>query len=311
MAIRSMRIEYGNFVTEIGKQLKNIVVLEGDLKESTQSVQFQNKFPNRYFEIGVAEQNMVGIAAGLSLEGKIPIVHSFATFISMRACEQVRTTVAYPNLNVKFVVTHAGISAGSAGPTHHAIEDIAIMRSIPNMTVLVPGDVSEMKQVVVAALEYDGPVYIRLPAGETEDIYQDNDSFSIGKATILRNGKDLTIITTGVMVREAVVAADNLKNDHGINTRVLQMASVKPIDANAIMEAAEETGLIVTVEEHNVFGGLGGAVCETVAKKGNAKVKIIGINDHYCGIGTASYLMKQEGLTIKRIVNDGLSLVNE
>jgi len=308
---RSMRLEYGECLVAIGSKNKDIIVLEADLKDSTQSVQFQKRFPDRYFEIGVAEQNMVGIAAGLSLEGKIPVVHSFASFISMRSCEQVRTTVAYPNLNVKFVASHAGVSAGSAGPTHHAIEDIAIMRAIPNMTVLVPGDVKEMKQVINEALAYYGPVYIRLTAGDTEDVYSEDNEFSIGKTTELRTGNDATIITTGIMMYKGICAADILKRSHGINTRVLQMATVKPIDVDAIAQAADETGCIVTVEEHNLLGGLGGAVCEVVTENGTARVKRLGINDHFCETGSHSYLLGEEGLTIDEIVSQIRSLVSK
>jgi transketolase len=302
MALRSLRIEYGRYLVELGGRLKDIVVLEADLKESTQSVQFQKVYPERYLDVGVAEQNMVGIAAGLSLSGKIPIAHSFACFISMRACEQVRTTVAYPNLNVKFVVTHGGISTGTAGTTHHSVEDIAIIRSIPNMTVLVPGDVSEMKQVVDAALAHRGPVYIRLGAGDAEDIYQDDTKFSIGKATMLRDGDDATIITTGIMMAQGMRAAEQLAGK-GIKARVMQMASVKPIDADAVRKAALETGVIVTVEEHSVLGGLGGAVCEIVAETGAATVKRIGIKDRFCDIGSASCLMTEEGLSVQHIIN--------
>ncbi|MFC1496771.1 transketolase family protein [Candidatus Margulisiibacteriota bacterium] len=311
MARRQMRNEYGKYLVEKGKSYDQLIVLEADLKESTQSIQFQRAYPGRYFDVGIAEQNMVGIAAGLSLEGKIPIAHSFACFISMRACEQVRTTVAYPNLNVKFLVTHGGISCGSAGTTHHSIEDIAIMRSIPNMTVLVPGDVSEMKQVVDAALAHDGPVYIRLGAGDAEDIYSHNDKFKIGEATQLRDGDDATIITAGVMMHEGVCAADILKSDHGINVRILQMASVKPLDIDAVNRAARETGNIVTVEEHNILGGLGGAVSEIVAETGKAKVKRLGIRDQFCGIGSAACLMESQGLTIEEIVKQILNLVEK
>lgn len=300
--IRNIREEYGSYISKKGQDIDNIIVLEGDLKDSTQSIQFQKTHPERHFEIGIAEQNMVGVAAGLALEGKIPIVHSFAAFISMRACEQVRTSVAYPNLNVKFVVSHAGISAGSAGPTHHAIEDIAIMRAIPNMTVLVPGDVEEMRQAVDGALECNGPVYIRLPAGDSEDLYTKSDKFTIGKATKLRDGNDATIITTGLMMNEGLRASDILKNDHGLNTRVLQMASIKPFDIEGVKKAAEETGCIITIEEHNVIGGLGSAVCEVVAEIGKAKVKRLGINDHFCEIGSAPYLLKKEGLTVDEII---------
>lgn len=309
MAKRSMRFEYGKHLVKLGKKYPNIIALEADLKDSTQSIHFQQAYPDRYIEVGVAEQNMIGIAAGLALEGKIPVTHSFACFTSMRACEQIRTSVAYPNLNVKFLATHGGISAGSAGTTHHAIEDIAIMRSIPNMTVLVPGDVREMQQVVEAALEYRGSVYIRLGAGETEDVYTNNCKFTIGKATELSLGDDATIITTGTLMYEGICASDTLLKNFGIKVRVLQMASVKPIDRQSIIKAVEETGHIVTVEEHNILGGLGGAVCEIVAEIGKAKVKRMGINDHFCEVGSATYLMEREHLTSQDITESVLSLL--
>lgn len=302
MAKKSMRHEYAGHLVALAKKYPQIIALDGDLKDSTQSIQFEQAYPDRYVDCGIAEQNMVGVAAGLALGGKIPVVHSFACFISMRACEFVRTSVAYPRLNVKFVVSHGGISPGTAGTTHHAIEDIAIMRVIPNMTVLVPGDAKEVRQALEAALEYDGPVYIRLGAGDAEDVYGESDNFDIGKATQLRNGNDVTIITTGAMMYEGVKAADVLLEKHKINARVLQMASIKPIDREAILKAAEETGLIITVEEHNILGGLGGAVCEVAAEVGKAKVVRMGINDHFCGVGSQACLLGQEGLTVEEIV---------
>jgi len=303
MSKRSLRIEYGAYLAELGARNPDIVVLEGDLKASTQSVRFQEAFPDRYFDVGVAEQNMVGIAAGLSLSGKIPFAHSFACFISMRALDQVRTTVAYPRLNVKFVVSHGGISAGSAGTTHHSTEDIAIMRAIANMTVLVPGDVAEMKQAVAAALNLDGPVYIRISAAEAEDVYGSEHRFAIGKATELMTGMDATIITTGTLAYEGLCAAKQLRDEMNANVRVLQIASVKPLDTAAVLAAAEETGRIVTVEEHSILGGLGGAVCEIVAESGKARVRRIGIRDCFCGVGTADYLMRENGLTVENIVD--------
>lgn len=311
MIKKSLRIAYGKYLAESGRRFPDLVVLEADLKESTQSVQFQQAYPLRYLEVGVAEQNMIGIAAGLALAGKIPIAHSFACFIALRACEQVRTTVAYPNLNVKFLAAHAGISAGSAGTTHHAIEDIAIMRAMPNMTVLVPGDTQELRQVLEAALKYKGPVYIRVCAMETEDTYTDKDKFSIGKATRLRSGNDLAIITTGIMMAEGMKAADILENDLKIRARVLQMASVKPIDRQAIIKAACETGHIITVEEHNVLGGLGGAVSEIIAEEAKAKVARIGINDRFCGVGSAECLVEKEGLTAQNIIKQAVKLLKK
>ena len=306
MPYRSMRVEYGKLITKLGETDDRIVLLEGDLQDSTQSVQFQKVFPERYFEIGVAEQNMVGIAAGLALEGKVPFVHSFAAFISMRACEQVRTSVAYPNLNVKFLASHAGFSAGSAGPTHHAIEDLAIMRAIPNMTVLAPCDVREMRQAVTAAVEHVGPVYIRIPAMDTVDVYEENSTFNLGQATLLRNGRDLTIISTGVMASEAMEAAKILDAEHKISARVLQFATVKPIDRQAIIQAAEETRLLVTVEEHNLIGGLGGAVSQVVAGLNYGKVVSLGIDDHFVGIGSWSFLLNEEKISSKYIVQNVL-----
>jgi transketolase len=302
MAKKSMRHEYARYLVELGSKYPQIIALEGDLKESTQSIQFQEAYPERYIDCGIAEQNMVGVAAGLALSGKIPFVHSFACFISMRAIEQVRTSVAYPRLNVKFVVSHGGISPGTAGTTHHAIEDIAIMRSIPNMTVLVPGDAKELRQCIESALAIDGPVYIRLGASDAEDVYSDKDTFELGKATLLRKGDDATIVTTGMLVHEGVAAADILREKYGVSARVLQVATVKPLDRDALFAAARETGKIVTVEEHTVFGGLGGAVAEVVAEIGCGIVKRIGIDDHFCGVGSAGCLMQEEGLTVDNIV---------
>lgn len=304
-----MRIEYGKHLVELGNQHTDLIVLEADLKESTQSVQFQEAHPERYFEVGIAEQNMVGIAAGLALAGKIPFAHSFACFIAMRACEQVRTSVAYPHLNVKFIASHGGISAGTAGTTHHSVEDLSIMRSIPNMTVLVPGDVEEMKQAVNEALAYNGPVYIRLTAGDVEDVYSEEDTFKIGKATQLRDGSDAAIVSTGVMVHHCVEASDILLK-LGIKARVLQMASIKPLDHDAIVQAAKEAHHIVTVEENSILGGLGGAVCEVAAEIGNVRIKRIGINDKFVGVGSAACLMEQEGLTTDHIVTTVCNMVN-
>lgn len=310
MPKQSMCVEYGRHLVRMAKRYSSLIALEADLKESTQSVQFQQAYPKRFIEVGVAEQNMIGIAAGLALAGKIPVTHSFASFTSMRACEQIRTSVAYPKLNVKFVATHGGLSAGSAGTTHHAIEDIAIMRSIPNMAVLVPGDIKETRQVLEAALVWRGPVYIRLCACDVEDVYGASDNFAISKATTLREGGDLTIVTTGAMMHSGVKASEKLR-EVGIKARVLQMASVKPIDREAIIKAANDTGCIITIEEHNIIGGLGGAVCEITAELCSAKIKRIGINDHFCGVGSYSYLMKQEGLCVENIIETILNFIKK
>lgn len=308
MTIRSLRKEYGMYITECAKKDARIFALEGDLCESTQSVIFKQNIPDRHFEMGIAEQNMVGVAAGLSTCGKIPIVHSFACFISMRACEQIRTTVCYPKLNVKFFVSHGGVSVGSAGTTHHAIEDLAIMRAIPNMTVLVPGDVNEMKRVVDAALTHDGPVYIRLAKEDVEDVFGEDYKFSIGKAAIPVKGNDGTIVTTGTMLSLGIKASEILRDKHNLSVRVIHCASLKPFDRESIVQAVCETGNIVTIEEHSIIGGLGGAVSEIVAEIGKGRVRRIGINDHFCGIGTAAFLMNEEGLTVENIVKNMITL---
>jgi|TARA_B100001971_G_scaffold162690_1_gene153029 transketolase len=310
--VKSIREAYGKHIAKLGEKNENIILLEGDLADSTQSEHFQQAFPERYFQIGIAEQNMVGIAAGLALEGKIPVVNSFAAFIAMRACEQVRTDVAYPNLNVKFVVSHAGVSAGSAGPTHHTIEDIAIMRAIPNMTVLVPGDMKETKQVIDAAIKKNGPVYVRNSAIDVENVYDDNHNFTLGEATQLREGNDATIITTGTLMNEAVKAVDIVKAEKGLDIRLLQMASIKPIDVDAIKKAAEETGLIITIEEHNIIGGLGSAVSEVVARIGAGKVFRLGIKDKFSEItGDPNYLLQKIGLSVDSICNEINKLINK
>ena len=304
-----MRHEYGKYLVEAGKRNRDIIVFDADLKDSTQSIQFEKAFPDRFIDVGIAEQNMVGMAAGFALSGKLPIIHSFATFISLRACEQVRTTIAYPNLNVKFVVSHAGISCGSAGTTHHSTEDIGIMRSIPNITIIVPCDSNEVKQSLDAALQINGPVYIRLSASDVEDIYGPNDIFVLGKAITLRNGNDATIITTGTMAEQGLEAVNLLREKYGINSRLLHMASIKPIDYGAVKKAAIETHFIVTVEEHNILGGLGSSVSEIIAELGVGKVKRIGINDRFCGVGSTRHLMESEGLTAKNIVENVFSLI--
>jgi transketolase len=306
----NIRIGYGDHIAELGNKNKDLIVLEGDLADSTLSETFQIAHPDRHFQIGIAEQNMVGIAAGLALEGKIPIVNSFAAFIAMRACEQVRTSVAYPNLNVKFIVSHAGLSAGSAGPTHHTLEDIAIMRAIPNMTVIVPGDVKEMKQALDQAIELKGPVYIRMSAADISPTYKE-EVFRIGHATQLADGNDLTIITTGTLMNQGLEAVNILSQKHNVNARLLQFASVKPIDVEAIMHAVEDTRYILTIEEHNIIGGLGGAVSEIASEFGNLRLKRLGINDHFSGIGTPDYLLNEEGLNVENIIKEAISLISQ
>lgn len=304
-----MRAEYGKQLVLEGKKYYNLIVLEGDLKESTQTIHFQKRFPDRFFEVGVAEQNMVGIAAGLARCGKIPIVSSFASFISLKACEQVRTCVAFQNLNVKFVVSHAGVSSGTAGPTHQTIEDIAIMRSIPNMNVFVPGDPKEAREVLIESLKLNGPVYLRLSAMDFPQIIPDKIKFEVGKAFLMYNLGEIGIITTGTTLSLGKEIYDKLKMEYDIGSSILHMASIKPLDKRAIIELSKQCKYIFTIEEHNIIGGLGSAVCEVISEIGNSIVLRFGIRDHFCEIGSQKYLFEIEGLTPEKIINKILNII--
>lgn len=303
MIMKSLRKECGEQLSKKALRDRRILVLEGDLCESTQSVIFKHKFPDRHLEMGIAEQNMVGVAAGLASCGKIPFVHSFACFLSMRTCEQIRTTVCYPRLNVKFIATHAGLFAGSAGTTHHAIEDLAIMRAMPNMTVLSPGDPLEMRQVIDAALRYNGPVYIRIAKDDIQDVFDKKHKFQIGKSVIIGKGRDAAIITTGTMLSIGLSAMRILKKEYKINAVIIHCASIKPIDRECIIKMALKMKNILTLEEHSIIGGLGDAVSEIIAGVGIGRVVKIGIKDHFCGGGSAICLMQQEELTVESIIN--------
>jgi len=250
----SSRDAYGRALVRLGGENRNIVALTADLMHSVKIEEFKKQFPERFFNFGVAEQNMMGAAAGMATCGKIPFVSTFACFASMRACEQVRTDIAYPRLNVKIVVTHAGLSIGAGGTTHHATEDIGIMRSIANMTVIVPADAIETEKAVRAAAEYEGPVYIRLGRNPDPVIYAQDYKYEIGKAVLLKEGKHVTIIATGRMVAESLIAANKLEEE-GIEAGVINVHTIKPLDKEAVVEAANNTELIVTVEEHNIMGG--------------------------------------------------------
>lgn len=278
---------YGEVLCELGEKYKHIVGITADLAKSTKIGFFQEKFPERFINVGIAEQNMFGIAAGMAKTGLLPFVSTMAAFASMRAAEQVRTDICYQNLNVKIIATHGGVSFASAGTTHHATEDLAIMRSFANLTVIVPADGIETAKAVRAAVEHQGPVYIRIGRGFEPTYYKDeNYDFEIGKAVEIRKGTDITIIACGITVLQAAEAADFLAANDGLSVRVINMHSIKPIDEEAIMKAVTETRRILTVEEHNVVGGLGTAVADVIAAsgKGCAFTKV-GIPDCYAEIG--------------------------
>ena len=257
--LKATRESFGEALCELAETNKDIVVFDADLAAATKTGVFKKAFPDRFFDCGIAEGNMIGVAAGLAASGKIPVAASFAMFATGRAFEQIRNSVAYPTLNVKIAGSHAGISTGEDGATHQCIEDIAIMRAIPNMMVLNPADHWEMKAATKAALEYKGPVYIRLGRAAVPVIYEEGKTFEIGKALRVREGKDAAILATGIMVNEALKAVRELEAE-GINARLINIHTIKPIDRDIIVKAAQETGRIITVEEHNIIGGLADAV---------------------------------------------------
>ncbi len=290
------RESYGNALVELGKENPDIVVLDADLAAATKTGVFKKEFPERHIDCGIAECNMVGIGAGLAAAGMIPFVSSFAMFAAGRAFEQVRNSVGYPHLNVKIGATHGGISVGEDGATHQCCEDIALMRTIPGMTVIVPSDDVEARAAVKAAAEMDGPVYMSFGRLAVPVINDTADyKFEIGKGTVLKEGTDVAIIANGLCVAEALEAAKKLEAD-GINAKVINMATVKPLDEELVLEAAKETGKVVTVEEHSVIGGLGSAVCDVLSEKLPTPVLKIGINDVFGHSGPAVELIKEFGL---------------
>lgn len=295
------RESYGKAVTELGKVNKDIVVLDADLANATKSGVFKNEFPDRHFNAGIAEMNMVGLASGLSLAGKIPFVSTFAVFGTGRAYDMVRNSVCYPKLNVKLALTHAGLTVGEDGATHQMLEDIALMNALPNMTVIVPADGPEAEQVVKAAAEIDGPVFMRFARAATDVIFDENYKFEIGKAAQIREGKDVTLIACGIMVAKALEAAEILKGD-GINARVINMSTIKPLDKAAVEKAAKETGAIVTCEEHSIYGGLGSVVSQAVSKSTPVPVEFVGVQDVFGESGKPDQLIKKYHIDVEDIV---------
>ena len=296
------RESYGNALAELGDKYEILYVFDADLAAATKTGIFKKKFPDRFFDCGIAESNMMGVAAGMAATGKIPFVSTFAMFAAGRAFEQVRNSIGYPHLNVKIGATHAGISVGEDGATHQCNEDIALMRTIPGMTVIIPADDVEAKAAVEAAINYEGPVYMRfgrlaVPVFNDPDTYK----FEIGKGIKLRDGKDITIVATGLMVYEAIEAAKTLA-EQGIEATVINIHTIKPIDKDIIIEAAKNTGLVLTVEEHSVIGGLGEAVCDVLSENYPTKVVKIGVNDEFGHSGPAVDLLKQYGLCAENIV---------
>ncbi len=295
------RDAYGKALVKLGGENKDIVVLDADLSKSTKTADFAKVFPKRFFNMGIAEQNLIGFSAGLAAAGKVPFASTFAVFATGRAFEQIRNSVAYPKLNVKIAATHAGISVGEDGASHQAIEDVAIMRSLPNMTVLVPADAQETYQVIKEAAQMKGPVYIRMGRLAVPVLFDESYTFKIGKANLVRQGKDAAVIANGLMVTEALKAADNLSSE-GIDVTVVNCASVKPLDQDTIIRVAEQTGAVVTAEEHNIIGGLGSAVAEVLSENRPVPLVRVGIKDTFGESGRPEELLIKYGLTTEEII---------
>lgn len=304
------RDAYGEALKELGKINKDIVVLDADLSGSTKTAVFKNEYPERFFNVGIAEQSLMGTAAGLAAVGKIPFASTFAMFATGRAFEIIRNSICYPKLNVKIAATHAGLTVGEDGATHQSVEDLSLMRSVPNMTVLCPADAVEAKKSVIKASQYEGPVYIRLGRSKVPVIFNEDYDFEIGKGVEIKAGEDITIIATGIMVSKALEASEVLEKE-GISARVINISTIKPIDEDIIIKAAKETKRIVTVEEHNIIGGLGSAVAEVIVENNPVLMKRVGVEDTFGESGTADDVLQKYGLTVENIVNNARELVSK
>lgn len=308
MASVATRDAYGEALAELGAVNENIVVLEADLSKSTKTNDFKKVYPERFFNMGIAEQNLLGTAAGFAAAGKIPFASSFAVFATGRAYDQIRNSIAYPNLNVKIAATHAGLTVGEDGGSHQMLEDIALMRALPNMTVIVPADGVETKQAVKAAAEYEGPVYIRMGRPKVPVLFGDDYKFEIGKGVVLKEGGDVTLVATGIMVSKAVEAAELLATE-GISAAVVNISTIKPLDADLIIAQAQKTGAMVTCEEHNIYGGLGSAVAEVLVENCPVPMVRVGVADKFGESGLPDELLEKHGLTANNIAAQAKAVI--
>lgn len=305
---KATREAYGNALVELIELNEDVVVLDADLAHATKTLEFSKKCPERFFNMGIAEADMIGTAAGLAVCGKIPFASTFSVFATGRAFDQIRNTVCYPNLNVKIVGTHAGITVGPDGGTHQAIEDIAIMRALPNMSVVVPSDDVEARAAVLAATKIPGPMYLRMARVPSPTYHKEDYVFQFGKGEIVKEGKDVTIVATGIMVPKALEAAELLEKE-GVHAQVVNIHTIKPLDEKLILECAKKTGKMVTVEEANILGGLGSAVCEVLADRCPVPVKRIGVQDVFGKSGDPALLLEEYGLTKEHIVEEVKNLL--
>jgi len=301
MEMKATRDAYGEKLVELGEKNKDIVVLDADLAKSTKTTLFGKRFPHRFFDMGIAEQSMIGTAAGLALSGKIPFASTFAVFATGRVYDQLRMSVCYPKVNVKIVATHGGLTVGEDGASHQALEDIALARALPNMAVVVPCDAVETGKVIEFAAEYRGPMYVRLGRSKIPIINNENYSFNFGKGTVLKEGNDVTLVAIGIMVSLSLEAA-NILREKGIEAEVINMSTVKPLDGELLVESARKTGAVVTAEEHTVIGGLGGAVAEVLVENFPVPMERIGVRDVFGESGAPEELLEKYRLSTKYIV---------
>lgn len=303
------RDAYGKALVKLGAENERVVVLDADLSKSTKTHDFMKNYPQRFFNMGIAEQNLLGTAAGLAAAGKIAFASTFAVFATGRAFEQIRNSIAYNKLNVKIAATHAGLTVGEDGASHQSVADIALMRALPNMTVIVPADGVETEKAIFAAAQHEGPVYLRLGRSGVPILYPADYQFQIGRASTLREGKDAAVLATGIMVAESLKAAEELAGE-GIQVKVINISTIKPIDNAAIIAAAQETGALVTVEEHNIIGGLGGAVAEVLVENAPVPMERVGVRDTFGESGKPQELLDKYGLdaaSIKEAVRKAIS----
>lgn len=307
---KSIRSAFGKALAEVGRVNEKVVVLDADLACSTQTQIFKKEFPERFFDCGISEQDMVATAAGLASEGKVPFAASFAVFATGRTYDQIRNSICYPDFNVKIVGTHGGVTVGEDGATHEALEDISLMRGLPHMSVFVPADCKECNEVIKYAAENFGPMYIRIPRSNVCDVFDENYKFDFKHARLLEDGVDATIITNGETLAEVIDAVENLKGE-GYSIQILHVPVVKPIDANSIVENAKKTGLVITVENHSVIGGLGSAVCEVLSGNCPTKVHRIGVNDTFGQSGNSDLLLDFYGLSSKKLTESIRKTIDE
>jgi transketolase len=308
--LKAIRDAFGEALLKIGGENKNIVVLEADVGSSSKSILFGNEYPERYFNVGIAEGNMAAMAAGFATTGKIPFINTFAAFMALRSGDPINSLIAYSNMNVKLAGTYAGLSDSYDGASHHAISDISLMRALPNMVVISVADAVETEKATKAAAEYNGPVYLRLSRAPVPIIFDESYNFEIGKGVQLTEGNDVSIIATGYMVQKSLEAAEELKAK-GINARVINIHTIKPIDIELIVKCAKETGVIVTAEEHNVIGGLGSAVAEVLVKEYPVPMEFVGVQDEFAESGDYEMLLEKYGLGTKSIIDKVESVISK